>query len=482
MVFEGELTFLPNLYLRSIPTRCKHMAEVEENPAPLPEEGGPEEAPNNNQDDDGAENPATEEAPTAAEPAEPKHVNFAVLDGCAKHLDGETVLPKPRVSREAIILVLKEHNAILSALRSDLGGLTTFVAKIAGDVEATKNDVSALQADAKQQRLDIDDASNRINAMEDVTSSLTAKLEQVDQMALDIESQGAHLVKLQEQTDSEAKQAAEFRSETDLRINAVGARTKDLEAGAKAIQQRMDGMKDEIQITADQVVYTRKLEAGEGEGETDLDMVLTDVLHDARGKVSTHDDLLEVQRKVLRNHSDELDRKAKVEVEDMADRHEAHLARIQKKMDADADVDLGDIRRNQETITTTLEAVQAEMLEKTDKTEVDSKIEHKYEEILDHLQTALNATEEDEDDFKAATEQLRCEARSTHMVVALRAAGVHRATGDRTTAQPVGGPASVRPSLPRRPCPPWPWPAPRPSPAPRPRPGSASPAPPTWAA
>ena len=32
---------------------------------------------------------------------------------------------------------------------------------------------------------------------------------------------------------------------------------------------------------------------------------------------------------------------------------------------------------------------------KTDKLEVDAKIERKYEEILDHLQTALNATEED---------------------------------------------------------------------------------------
>ena len=308
------------------------MDEPGADPAVLPpEEGGPETVDdNNNQQEDGAANPATEEAPVA----EAKHGNFMVLDSCSKHLDGETVLPKPRVSRESIILVLKEHNAILSALREDLGGLTTFVSKIAGDVEATKADVASLQADAKQQRLDIDDASNRINAMEDVTSALTAKLEQVDQMALDIEAHSTHLTSLQEQTDAEAKTNASFRDETDMRINAVGARTKDLEAGAVAMQQRMDGMKDEIQITADQVIYTRKLEAGEGEDSTDLEMVLTDVLHDARGRVTTHDELLEVQRKVLRNHGDELERKAKIEVEDMADRHEAHLARIQKKMDA----------------------------------------------------------------------------------------------------------------------------------------------------
>ena len=37
-------------------------------------------------------------------------------------------------------------------------------------------------------------------------------------------------------------------------------------------------------------------------------------------------------------------------------------------------------------------------------TQVDAKIEKKYEEILDHLTTALNSTEEDEEDFKKATE------------------------------------------------------------------------------
>lgn len=108
----------------------------------------------------------------------------------------------------------------------------------------------------------------------------------------------------------------------------------------------------------------------------------------------------------MRNHGDELERKAKIEVEDLTRKHDEHLSRIQRKMDADADVDLSDIRRNQETITSTLEAVQAGMLEKTDKREVDAKIEHKYEEILEHLNTALASTSEDEEDFKASTEAL----------------------------------------------------------------------------
>ena len=105
-------------------------------------------------------------------------------------------------------------------------------------------------------------------------------------MALDIESQGAHLVKLQEQTDNEAQQNAAFQHEADMRINAVGARAKDLEAGAKAMESRMDSMKDEIQIGSDQVVYKRKLEVGEAEADTDLELTLTDVLHDARDKVA----------------------------------------------------------------------------------------------------------------------------------------------------------------------------------------------------
>ena len=50
------------------------------------------------------------------------------------------------------------------------------------------------------------------------------------------------------------------------------------------------------------------------EDEDTLDTVLTGVLKELREKAGTHDNVLEVQRKVLRNHGDELERKAKIEV------------------------------------------------------------------------------------------------------------------------------------------------------------------------
>ena len=69
-------------------------------------------------------------------------------------------------------------------------------------------------------------------------------------------------------------------------------------------------------------------------------MPLTNVLKQLRASATSHADILEVQRKALRNHGDEIERKADIKVEDAVEDHTAHLERIQAKLDADADVDM----------------------------------------------------------------------------------------------------------------------------------------------
>jgi len=75
-------------------------------------------------------------------------------------------------------------------------------------------------------------------------------------------------------------------------------------------------------------------------------------------------------------------------------------------------IDLGDIRRSQDTIKENLDSVQREIFDKMPRSEVDEKLEGKFQEIVDHLQSALNSTAKDEDDFKAVTANLNqvCES------------------------------------------------------------------------
>jgi hypothetical protein len=77
-----------------------------------------------------------------------------------------------------------------------------------------------------------------------------------------------------------------------------------------------------------------------------------------------------------------------------------------------AGIDLVDIRRSQDAIKESLDTVQRDIFDKMPRSEVDSKLESKFEEIIDHLQSALNSTEKDEADFKAVTANLNqvCES------------------------------------------------------------------------
>ena len=92
------------------------------------------------------------DAPPEGKAADAEHENLPRLGACAVKLEGETVLPAPRVSREALISVLKEHNTILAALRADLGQVTSFLHEVATQAAETRAQVSRIDAEVRSQR------------------------------------------------------------------------------------------------------------------------------------------------------------------------------------------------------------------------------------------------------------------------------------------------------------------------------------------
>jgi len=207
-----------------------------------------------------SENVPPEDANDDAAPEDKKpeeHENLPRLSACAVKLEGEVVLPAPRVSREALIGVLKEHNGILAALRADLGGVTTFLQEVAAQAAETRAAVSRIDAEVQQQRGDLSVLSQRTDAMEEVTAELGQKLEAIDDMQAAIASQGAHLAALQGDFDEDKATNAAFRTATEERIEAEAKRTASLEQTREQMQDRLDHMHEEIHITADQITFTR---------------------------------------------------------------------------------------------------------------------------------------------------------------------------------------------------------------------------------
>jgi chromosome segregation ATPase len=186
-----------------------------------------------------------------------EHENLPRLGACAVKLEGEVVLPAPRVSREALISVLKEHNDILTLLRADLVGVTSFLQEVATQAAETRAQVARIDAEVQHQRGDLAVLSQRTDAMEEINAELGAKLEAIDDMQAAIASQGLHLAALQGGFDDEQATNATFRSTTEERMEAEALRTASLEQTREQMQERLDHMHEEIHITADQITFTR---------------------------------------------------------------------------------------------------------------------------------------------------------------------------------------------------------------------------------
>jgi hypothetical protein len=184
---------------------------------------------------------------------EETHESVGKLSVCEVHLEGETVLPKPRVSRESLIHVLKEHNHILTGLRVDLGTMSTFVNKVAKEAAETRGMVDGIKNDLEVQKAGLAEVKERTSAMEEVTTQLQTKLEVMDELAKQIDEHSKHLDTLQTDFDAEVSTNSTFREETNARIEIEASRTESLETSRESMEHRLDHMHEEIQIHTDQV-------------------------------------------------------------------------------------------------------------------------------------------------------------------------------------------------------------------------------------
>ena len=98
--------------------------------------------------------------------------------------------------------------------------------------------------------------------------------------------------------------------------------------------------------------------------------------------------------------------RASKETEVLATTNKEHLDKIQQFLDSNMDVDLMDIRRNQDSILSQLEDYQGELDEKTTEEQVDVRIQARYDELVTHLQMALRSVKDDEANFKTCIDRI----------------------------------------------------------------------------
>ena len=181
------------------------------------------------------------------------------------------------------------------------------------------------------------------------------------------------------------------------------------------IQDKLSRLSKELYISSDQVHVVKRPDL---ESDAVFDKP-AEIERDGASRASLTNELecmstmaqemarnMELQRRMATTQSKQLELKACKETEAIANQNKEHLGKMQEFLNSNMDVNLMDIRRNQDLILSQLEDYHMLLDEKTTEGQVDSRIERRYDDFVSHLQLAMQSVKDDEANFKACIQRI----------------------------------------------------------------------------
>ena len=173
------------------------------------------------------------------------------------------------------------------------------------------------------------------------------------------------------------------------------------------LQARVAKLKENLLVPAQNVTLPTELQADLTGNVDDRGSQLTHLLASFRDQLEIHEADVERQRKMLQDHTIAISGKASIEIENIVHSHSLHLEGVQAKIDANAECHLPSMLAAIDEAEKQLVDILNQLKYKVSYEDVDVKVEARFGEILVYLQSALHATEADDDDVRRETSQLR---------------------------------------------------------------------------
>uniref|UniRef100_A0A7S1XT03 Uncharacterized protein n=1 Tax=Phaeomonas parva TaxID=124430 RepID=A0A7S1XT03_9STRA len=314
----------------------------------------------------------------------------AGLHGLTEALKGQTVLEKPRVKRRVLVQALREHNDILIDLQNQVSVAKAKIDNLEYETSNTKKALGALTGVVEEHSEHIADLSSKMDGFAELVDEkvLALKTEVYDNFVTKV-----GLAEALKPFEEENERTRARFERNDKEADGVRARVATLEVN-------LEKLPGELRLGSHQIIVPPE------ENSINHEIELTEVIKNLHQHNEETNAELKAHKKLLRSHTEDI-RVAKQELGDSIRETSDRLTIVEAWKKEQEEVDIADVRRNQEGIMGGIEALQRDLIEKIDRSDVDEKIEAKYEEIIDHLQTALQSTQEDEDEFRRMTSNLQ---------------------------------------------------------------------------
>lgn len=334
--------------------------------------------------------------------------NNPLLPLLGEALEGSSTTDAPIVTKEVLLGCIRRHNKCLGALRQgcDLLGHNFKVATDQQNSLLAK--VEALDYRVGVQESKLDEFGEHLTKSDLQVGQLWKRMNKLAALEAQQQKQAVEIRAIQTWCQQLSKDREQEALGFQQQFDTIEGTLSEQDQSILTIQGKLSRLSRELYISSDQVTVTpldddvdRPLN-----GAAVATASLTSELErmDAMSQEMARN--LELSRRVTATHTKELDLKASKDTEILATENKQHLAEIQKFLNSNMDVDLMDIRRSQDLILSQLEDYQKDLDEKTTEEQVDSRIQHRYDELVTHLQIALRSVRDDEANFRACVQRI----------------------------------------------------------------------------
>lgn len=189
----------------------------------------------------------------SVEEAQPEIANDA-FSSLLVALQGVRILEKPRVSREVIIFVLKEHTEMMREFKQELTNFSAVAKELTAQQESNNRAINALTKDMKENKEMVDQIDSRVVSMQEdlaVVQSKISEFEVIKQVLREHKGEINDIDTRLRLTTSELKQSTES---TGRALHALEVKSNETQFSLKELQHRVDHFGDNLTLSSNQIV------------------------------------------------------------------------------------------------------------------------------------------------------------------------------------------------------------------------------------
>jgi uncharacterized phage infection (PIP) family protein YhgE len=336
------------------------------------------------------------------------------FDSILKALQGVTVLEKPKVSRETIVEVLRDHTRMIRGLRKEVKGFKKVLKALAEDAAETKKVIRRVDSEVQAVKEEVSLVKEEITVFQPQIDAIKEDVLTLMPLKKQMKEQTDNLEDLKKRFESHTAQMVVYINKTTHTLATLDAKNNETQAQLLELKDYVEHFSDNIVLAASQV--TVETDAGYSERPISL----LDVLKTVRTGIEDNKTQTDEHTSKIEENAEAIIKKADDSIFLDMDAMNGRVKIIETHLKREEEQGINAIRKTCDNLSEVVEAIQFQVADKVGVEDVDTIVHKKYEDIVSYLQDALRSSAEDEENFNKKNEELR------EMVLRLNSSKVDR--------------------------------------------------------